>query len=120
MLELVEEPLDQIALPINAPIDCTMHQALSGRGNMCLGTAGPDQIEQSIGIIATVGDDVAALEACEQMRRCTQVMSLACGQHEPHGKAFLIDHRIDLGAQSSTRTADGVILALFFPPAACW
>jgi hypothetical protein len=26
---------------------------------------------------------------------------------------------VDLGAQSSTRTADGVILAPFFPPLAC-
>jgi hypothetical protein len=30
-----------------------------------------------------------------------------------------IDHGVDLGAQSSTRTADGVILAPFFPPPAC-
>lgn len=87
---------------------------------MCLGTAGTDQIEQGIRIIATVGDDVAAFEAFEQTRSGTQIMSLARGQHEPHGEAFLIDHRIDLGAQSSTRTADGVILAPFFPPAACW
>jgi hypothetical protein len=30
MLELVEEPLNEIALPIDAPIDGAMHQALTG------------------------------------------------------------------------------------------
>jgi hypothetical protein len=27
---------------------------------------------------------------------------------------------MDLGAQSSTRATDGVIVAPFLPPAACW
>jgi hypothetical protein len=87
---------------------------------MWLGAAGPDQFEQGVGVIASVGDDMAAFEAFEQARGGSQIMSLTRGQHEPHGQAFLIDDRIDLGAQSSTRTADGVILAPFFPPAACW
>jgi hypothetical protein len=54
------------------------------------------------------------------MRSGAQIMSLTRGQREPYRQAFLIDDRIDLGAQSSTRTADGVILAPFFLPAACW
>jgi hypothetical protein len=87
---------------------------------MRLGTAGADQVEQGIGVIATVCDDVTAFEPFEQMRSGAQIMSLTRGQREPYRQAFLIDDRIDLGAQSSTRTADGVILAPFFPPAACW
>ena len=87
---------------------------------MGFGAAGPDQIEQRIGVIAAICDDVAALEASKQERCRTQVMVLPGSQHEPHRQAILIDQGIDLGAQSSTRTADGVILAPFFPPAACW
>lgn len=87
---------------------------------MCLGAAGADQFEQSIRVIATVGDNVAAFEAFEQMRSGAQIMSLTRGQREPHRQAFLVDGCIDLGTQSSTRTADGVILTPFFPPAACW
>jgi hypothetical protein len=41
-------------------------------------------------------------------------------EHNPHRHSGLIDHRVDLGAQSSTRAADGVIRAPFLPPAACW
>jgi hypothetical protein len=81
---------------------------------MCLGTAGADQVEQGIGLITMVCDDVAAFESFEQMRSGAQVVSLTRGQREPYRQAFLIDDRIDLGTQSSTRTADGVILTPFF------
>jgi hypothetical protein len=49
----------------------------------------------------------------------TQIVGLSRRQSEPYRKTLLINHGVDLGAQSSTRTADGVILAPFFPPAAC-
>ena len=87
---------------------------------MGFGPAGSDQIEQVIGVIAAVGDDVTAFEASQQERRGAQIVVLSSGQHQPHRQAILIDQSIDLGAQSSTRTADGVIFAPFFPPAAGW
>ena len=120
MLELAEEALDQIALAVDASVNRAMHETLAGGGDMGFGAAGPDQVEQRIGVITSVGDDVMAFEASEQERCGTQVMVLSGGQHEAHWQAVLIDQGVDLGAQSSTRTADGVILAPFFPPAACW
>jgi hypothetical protein len=87
---------------------------------MGFGPAGPDQVEQCVGVIAAVGDDVTAFEAGEQERSRAQIVVLSGGQHQPHRQAVFIDQGIDLGTQSSTRTADGVILAPFFPPAACW
>jgi len=47
-------------------------------------------------------------------------MRLSGRQQEPDRQAILVDDGVDLGAQSSTRTADGVIFAPFLPPAACW
>ena len=80
---------------------------------------GADQGEQSIGVVATVGDDVAAPEAGQQLRSCPQVVGLAGSEHQPDRQAVLVDDGVDLGAQSATRTADGVIFAPFLPPAAC-
>ena len=120
MFEFAKEPFDQIALPIDAPIDRSADQPLAGGGNVGFGPAGSDQIEQRIGVIASVGNDVAALESRKQKRRRTQIVVLSSRQHEPDRQTVLIDQSIDLGAQSSTRTTDGVILAPFFPPAACW
>jgi hypothetical protein len=45
---------------------------------------------------------------------------LAGRQDDTDGQANRIYHGVDLGAQSSTRTTDGVIRAPFLPPAACW
>ena len=87
---------------------------------MGLGSGVSDQCEQSVGIVATVCNDVAALKIGEQLRGGPQIMCLPGGQHEPDRQPVFVDDGVDLGAQSSTRTADGVILAPFFPPAACW
>lgn len=46
-------------------------------------------------------------------------MGLASSQQEPHRQAVLIDDGVDLGARSSTRTADAAIRDLF-QPEACW
>nr|WP_316224616.1 MULTISPECIES: hypothetical protein [unclassified Bradyrhizobium] len=44
-----------------------------------LGTACPDHVEESIGVIATIGHDIAAFEAFQQKRRSAQVVSLTGG-----------------------------------------
>jgi len=119
MLELAEESLDEVALAIDAAVDRAMHQALAGRRNVGRCTAGSDQIEKCICVISAIGDDMTAFEALEQMRCRAQIVGLASRQHEPHGQPILIDQGIDFGAQSATRTADGVIFAPFLPPAAC-
>jgi hypothetical protein len=120
VLELAEEAFDQVSLTIDAAIDGSMDDALAGRRDVGLGAGRPDQFEQGIGIVASVGDDVAAFEAGQQLRRGAQVVGLSGGQQEPDRQAIFVDDGVDLGAQSSTRTADGVIFAPFFPPAACW
>jgi hypothetical protein len=120
VLELAEEALDQIALAVDAPVDGAVNQPTAFRRDVSCGAAGSDQLKQGVGVIAAVGDDVTAFEASEQERCRAQVVVLSGGQHEAHRQAILIDQGVDLGTQSSTRAADGVILAPFFPPAACW
>jgi hypothetical protein len=62
---------------------------------------------------------VPAFEAGQQLGRGLQIVGLAGGEHEPDRQAGFVDDGVDLGAQSSTRTANGVIRAPFLPPAAC-
>ena len=119
MLELIEVALDQVSLAVDATIDAAQDEAVPLRGDMRLGASSLDEIEQRTRIVAAVDDDMAASETCEQRRGRNRVMRLTGSQHEPHGQAVLIDNGIDFGAQSPTRATDGVILAPFFPPAAC-
>src|SRR5689334_15971749 len=61
-----------------------------------------------------------AFQAGQQLRHGTKIVFLPSGEHQAHRQSVLIDGGVNLGAQSSTRAADGVILAPFLPPAACW
>jgi hypothetical protein len=63
---------------------------------------------------------MAAAEAIEQLGSSAQVVGLAGGEDQADWQAVLVDDGVDLGAQSATRTTDGVIFAPFFAPAACW
>jgi hypothetical protein len=80
-----------------------------------------DKIDDNSGVMVGVSDEVAIrLEPFDQSRCNGLVGRLPLRKHNPYRHSLLIDHRVDLGAQSSARTTDGVIRALFFPPAACW
>ena len=71
VLELAEEALHEIALAVDAPIYRTLNHALAGRGYVGFGPVGSDQIEQGVGVIAAIGDDMPAFETGEQKRRGT-------------------------------------------------
>ena len=98
MLQLVEEALDEIALSIDLPIDRAVHQAIPGGWDLGLGAAGTDQSEQSVGVIAAIGNNVSALEAVKQVWCGSQVVCLPGGQHDAYWQPVFVNYRIYLGA----------------------
>lgn len=121
MFEFVEEAFDEVALAIELGIDRTLDAAVALGRDMGAGTVFGDKFENGAGIVAAVGDDVACQrQALDQARKGGFIGGLARREDEADGQAAATDHGVDLGAQSSTRTTDGVIRAPFFPPAACW
>jgi len=120
VLEFVEEALDEVALAVDAAADRPLDQTRSRRWNVRPGSGGADEGQKRVGVVAAVGDDVTALQSSQQLRRSVEIVRLARREHEPHRQTVFIHQRVDLGAQSPARTADGVIFAPFFPPAACW
>jgi hypothetical protein len=121
MLQLVKEALDQVALPIDQMVYRALDLAVTRCRNVRPSAACFDKIDDSSGVIATIRDEVAIrLEPFDQGRRNGLVGRLPLRKHYPYRHSLLIDYRVDLGAQSSARTADGVIRAPFLPPAACW
>ena len=83
-------------------------------------TARRDEIEDGAGVVAAIRDDVPgrAMSGEEVADGCL-VGGLPGQQRDRDWQAAVIDHGIDLGAQSSTRATEGVILPPFFA-AACW
>ena len=80
-----------------------------------------EQFEDGFGVVAAIGDGVAGRpEAVDERRHGGLVGGLAWAQNQLDGQSAGVDDGVDLRAQSSTRTTDGVIRGPFFPPAACW
>jgi hypothetical protein len=121
MLEFVKEALDQVALPIDQVVNRALDLAVARGRDVRPSATSFDKIDDSACVIATVSDEVAIrFEPFDQSWRNSLVGRLTLRKHNPYRHSLLIDHCVDLGAQSSTRTADGVIRAPFLPPAACW
>ena len=121
MFDFAEEPLDEIALAIEAEIDCSLHLAVALGWDVGLSAALADQIDEMLPVIAAVGDDQGhSGQSGQQARRARLVGCLSWRESEAQRPPALIDNDVDLAGQSSTRTADGVIRTPFLPPAACW
>jgi hypothetical protein len=88
--------------------------------DMCLATPGRDPADQRLAVVAAVGHDGAGRQGVEQDRSRRFVRGLPGRDVQADRQAVLIDDGMDLGTQSAPKTADGVILVPFFPPAACW
>jgi len=121
VFDFVEEALDEIALSVKREIDRALDLDVALGRNVGLGAARLDERDDAFRIIAAIGDNVAGqANAAEQGRRGGLIGGLARREQQADRQALGIDHGMDLGAQSSTRTTDGVIRAPLFPPAACW
>ena len=121
VFEFVKEALDEVALAVDLPFDEARHPNIALRGDVCDGAGGFDPGDNGVREVTAISDDVTRqCDAVDQRRKRGLVGRLAGCQQKPDGQAMGIDNGVDLGAQSPTRTTDGVIRAPLFPPAACW
>lgn len=120
MLELAEEAFDEITLSVEPWVDGALDLAVALCRDVGTNTRGGCQVDEGTGIVTAIGDQVVGARECrDQGGGGLLVGGLSGGQCEADGQALAIDDGIDLGAQSSTRTTDGVIRTPFLPPAAC-
>ena len=121
MFELVEEAFDEVALAVNALWHTALNFSVALGWDVGTNSSALGEVDEGLGIIAAVGDEIAGpAQARDQWNGGLLVGGLAGCQRQADGQSGPVDDDVDLGAQSSTRTADGVIRAPFFPPAACW
>ena len=121
MLEFAEVALDEISLSVDLRVDGALDLSIPLGRDVGATATDADQIDDRLSVVTPVGDESPCWrQALDQIGDGGLVGGLAGGQNDPDRQAVLIYDSVDLGAQSSTRTADGVIRAPFFPPAACW
>ena len=121
MFQFVEELLDEVMLSVDVPINAALHLSVTLGRNVGADISGLSEFDKGFGVVTTISDEGAgSTQALNQRTGSFFVRCLAGRQSEPDRQTIAIYDGVDLGAQSSTRTTDGVIRGSFFPPAACW
>lgn len=119
LLELAEVTLDQVSAAVEIGRDAALPADAALGRDVGRAAAGCDPLDQRKAVISAIGDDGAGGQRVQQYRGHRLVRRLPGREVKPDRQPVLIHDSMDLGAQSATRTANGVILAPFFPPAAC-
>ena len=121
LLELVEEPFDEIALAVEGEVGVAWLEAVGlGRTDGCDASA-LERVDQGVGVISFVGQKCLGLDLIEQRRRLADIGRLPRGERQGDGIAQRIDDGVNLGGQAAAGSADGLVLAFFFwAPALCW
>ncbi len=120
LLEIAEEPLDEIALAVQDEVGLARLTAIGFGRDDGLDATLLQRSDQRIGVITLVGEESLRLDLIEQRHRLCDVGRLPRRERQRHGIAEGIDDRMDLGRQPTARSADGLALAIFFwAPALC-
>ena len=121
VLQLGEEPFDQIALTIELLTEARLPFPIGfgrdvGRSALFL-----DQRADAISIVGLVGEhDHVRPKVVEQIVRDLAIMCLPSGQAEPDREALRIDDRVDFGRESASGATETMISIPLFAVAACW
>jgi hypothetical protein len=83
VLEFTEEAFDQVSLFVDAAVDGALDEPVARCGNMSFGAGLSNEIEERIGIVAAICDDMTALQPCNELWRRIEIMRLACRQYDP-------------------------------------
>lgn len=119
LLEFAKEPFDQVASAVEFGRYAALQADAALGRDMRLATPRRYPLDQRQAVVTSVCDDGAGGQVVQEQWGHRLVRGLSGRDVQPDRQAVLIDHGVDLRAQSATRTANGVILAPFFPPAAC-
>jgi hypothetical protein len=121
MLDLVDEPLDQVALLVEVLVVRDGSRAGAVRWNNSLSARVCNRGSKAIGVVALIGEQIIEGKTADQAFCLTDIGDLACRQDEANRIAESVDGNADLRAQPAARMPDRLIFASpFWAPAACW
>lgn len=121
MLDPVEEPLDAIAMLVDACTECGRIGAMVERSDVgkCAGVR--NLRPQRVAVVAAIRQQYAVgSEQPKHPLARPSVVSLAFGQLEEDREAVHVDDRVDLGRKPTAGASHATTTAAFFSPlAAC-
>lgn len=115
-----EEAFDEVALFVDFGVMADAKGTASAGGDHGLGAGLIDRGAEVIGIVGTVGKDVARRQVGNECLGLGDVAVLAGGDYEADGVAQAVDRDVQLGCQAASTTTNGAIFRPPFLPVACW
>jgi len=120
LLQGVEEALDEISLAVEGEVGLSWVLAVGFWRNDGRDPAFLELLDEGIRVIPLVADEGARLDLVEKRRGLSDIGRLPRRQRQRDRVAECIDDGVDLRRQAAARTADGLVLAVFFwAPALC-
>ena len=121
MLDLVEEPFDEIAPLVEARAEFGTLEAMVERPDVSDRALHRDQGPQRVAVVAAVSEhDALARQQAEHILGAFAVVGLSFGELQRDREAVRIDERVDLGRKPAAGTAHATTSTAFFSPlAAC-
>jgi hypothetical protein len=121
VFEFVKEPFNEVALAIQGEVSVSLLKAIRLGRDDWLYSPLLKGFDQGIGIIGFIGQKRFGGDLIQQRLGLTDAGRLARSKRQSDRIAKRIDDGVDLGGQSATGAADGLILSFFFlAPALCW
>ena len=109
LLKLADGPLDAVPELVFDGVEGPLARHAGALRDDRLRAADLDVIEDGIGIIGLVGDDVTGIEAGQQGDGQLGVAGVAAGQDEAYRAAEGIDRNMPLGGQSSSGAPQSLV-----------
>jgi len=120
MLELVEEPLDEIALVVEGEVARARAFSVGFGWDDWDDRSIVEGGDEGVGVERLVGDQGAGIDGFDERLSASQIVILARAEHHLDRIAKGIDERVNLGGQSAAGSADGLRAVFFWAPALCW
>ena len=123
LLQLAEEALDGVALPVEMFVIGALDLAIALGWDDHLRPGIDDGLDEMVGVVTLVGDDGISVEPFDQVMGQGDVIALTRCTDEANGKSQSITGGMDFGAQASARPAQALGIRPPFSlraPAACW
>ena len=131
LLQPVDCPLHQIALPVQSPVERTSASFVGFTGDGVANSPSPEIGSNPAAAVPFVATDPMGLDAgtatpgashlplSHQLLEYAGLVPLTRGQHECHRLALTLDPQVDFGPEPSPGTAQRLIALPLFAPAAC-
>lgn len=116
--DALKEVLDQTALLVEVAVEFPRLFSAGSRGDDSCAALRMSLVDDRVGVVALVGDEVSVMDAREQRLGLGYVVDLSFGEMEMNRIAEGVDTSVNLRGRSSSGSPDGLRSCFFSAPAA--